>query len=290
MIIVTHDGKFHPDDVLSVATLLLPHPKANIIRTRDIRLMNSANIVVDVGGQYDPENGYFDHHQRNFDLKRENGIPYSSFGLVWKKYGMQICNDAEVATEVDRVLVQPIDADDNVIEVNEDRPIFTLSDALSIFEPTATESNLREDLDKAFKAAVNFAQAILKRVIAHAEITIKHRQQVLAKIAATDDKRIIVFQSHIEWEETIIANSPETFYVVYPDKTGTWRVKCVRKNLISFENRKDLPRHWAGLSGRELEEASGVEGALFAHKNGYMCKAETLHDALNLANVALSTT
>ena len=43
--------------------------------------MDSADIVIDVGGQYDPDAGRFDHHQRGGAGERENGIPYSSFGL-----------------------------------------------------------------------------------------------------------------------------------------------------------------------------------------------------------------
>ena len=37
-------------------------------------------LVFDIGG------GEFDHHQIDA-LKRENGITYSSFGLLWKEFG-----------------------------------------------------------------------------------------------------------------------------------------------------------------------------------------------------------
>jgi uncharacterized UPF0160 family protein len=40
-------------------------------------------MIVDVGSLYDPENLIFDHHQRSSSLKRESGIPYASFGLVF---------------------------------------------------------------------------------------------------------------------------------------------------------------------------------------------------------------
>ena len=71
------------------------------------------DIIVDVGHVYDAENLIFDHHQRNFAHKRESGIPYASFGLVWKQYGKLLCRSAEASKYIDSVIVQAIDADDN---------------------------------------------------------------------------------------------------------------------------------------------------------------------------------
>ena len=48
MKIVTHNAKFHTDDVFAVATLLVLYPDAKIIRTRDEALVKTADIVVDV--------------------------------------------------------------------------------------------------------------------------------------------------------------------------------------------------------------------------------------------------
>ena len=56
--IVTHSLKFHADDVLAVATLLLILEKENdvtVIRTRDPEIISRADYVVDVGGIDDPE-------------------------------------------------------------------------------------------------------------------------------------------------------------------------------------------------------------------------------------------
>jgi uncharacterized UPF0160 family protein len=80
-IIATHNGNFHADDVFSVAALKSILPAFKLIRTRDAELINKADIVIDVGGEYDPEAGRFDHHQRGGAGERENGIPYSSFGF-----------------------------------------------------------------------------------------------------------------------------------------------------------------------------------------------------------------
>ena len=86
MKIVTHNAKFHTDDVFAVATLLILYPGAEVIRTRDESIIKMADIVVDVGQVYDAGNNRFDHHQVGGAGKRENGIQYASFGLVWKKF------------------------------------------------------------------------------------------------------------------------------------------------------------------------------------------------------------
>jgi len=76
--IATHNGNFHADDVFSVAALKCIYPSIKLIRTRDLELIGQADIVLDVGGVYDPDAGRFDHHQRGGAGERENGIPYSS--------------------------------------------------------------------------------------------------------------------------------------------------------------------------------------------------------------------
>lgn len=92
--IVTHNGSFHADDVFAVATLHLAFPDKNItvIRSRDAQKFLLADFLVDVGGSYDPDNNKFAHHQTGGAGVYDNGIPYASFGLVWKKFGNSVCD------------------------------------------------------------------------------------------------------------------------------------------------------------------------------------------------------
>jgi uncharacterized UPF0160 family protein len=52
--IVTHDGRFHCDDVCAVGFLLLLPEYKNciIVRTRNEDIIKKGDIVVDVGGVY----------------------------------------------------------------------------------------------------------------------------------------------------------------------------------------------------------------------------------------------
>ena len=52
------------------------------------------DYVLDVGGEYNPKENKFDHHQEGWNEKRGNGIPYATTGLIWKEYGKKITDSA----------------------------------------------------------------------------------------------------------------------------------------------------------------------------------------------------
>ncbi|XP_041096302.1 MYG1 exonuclease-like [Polyodon spathula] len=62
----THDGTFHCDEVLACFLLrqLPGYKDAEIVRTRDPALLSECDVVVDVGGEFDPKRHRYDHHQR----------------------------------------------------------------------------------------------------------------------------------------------------------------------------------------------------------------------------------
>ena len=86
--LVTHSGGFHADELLSSVILTLLFPQAQIVRSRAPEWITPApdRIIYDVGGAYDPVAGIFDHHQRGAPL-RDDGQPFSSFGLIWRRFG-----------------------------------------------------------------------------------------------------------------------------------------------------------------------------------------------------------
>ena len=113
MLIATHDGSFHADEVFAVAALGLLGDAVGVVRTRDRGKIERADVRVDVGFRDDASTGDFDHHQRDFASTRENGVRYASFGLVWRVYGARVCEgDQDVADAVDQTLVQAVDAND----------------------------------------------------------------------------------------------------------------------------------------------------------------------------------
>lgn len=66
LVIGTHSGRFHADEIVACALLkqLPEYADAQIIRTRDTEQLADCDIVVDVGGVFDPTRHRYDHHQR----------------------------------------------------------------------------------------------------------------------------------------------------------------------------------------------------------------------------------
>ncbi|WP_167631095.1 MYG1 family protein [Mariprofundus ferrooxydans] len=282
--IATHNGNFHADDVFSVAAIGMILPSFTLVRTRDSELIAKADIVIDVGLEYDPERGRFDHHQRGGAGERENGIPYSSFGLIWQKYGADICQgDQDVANAVDAGLVSTIDAVDcgHVEGVQQG---ISLSQTIGMFNPTWQEDS---HVDACFDEAVEFASRVLTRFIAAARGGISAKAIVEKAIDDAADPRVIVLEKYVPWKRTVHALSEEALYVVYPSQTGEWRIQTVPVEPGSFEDRKSLPQAWAGLSGKELQELTGIDDAMFCHNGLFIAGAESFESTMNMASMAL---
>ena len=282
--IATHNGNFHADDVFSIAALKCIFPSFNLVRTRDLAVIAKADLVIDVGGEYDPEAGRFDHHQRGGAGERENGIPYSSFGLIWKKYGLAICDDnQDVANSVDSGLVSTIDAIDcgHVEGVSQG---ISLSQTISMFNPTWQEET---HFDTGFDEAVAFASRVLARFIASANGGISAKVIVAKAIEDAEDPRVIVLEKYTPWKRTVTTLSDTALYMVYPSQSGEWRIQTVPAELGSFEDRKSLPKAWAGLSDKALQEASGIEDAMFCHNGLFIAGAESFESTMKMAQMAL---
>lgn len=289
--IVTHSGNFHTDEVFACAVLSILHDGAiEVVRSRDADVWVTGDYVVDVGGVYDAEKGRFDHHQEGGAGARQNGVPYSSLGLVWKHYGEKVCGSAEAARLIDEKLVQPVDAADNGIDayrvVGHTAP-YVLQSVIGTFRPTWKEKNRTYDIG--FTEALAFARTVMLREIQIARDTVEGERVVLEAYHNTQDKRLIVLADHHPWE-MILTKYPEPLYVVKPDhQEGKWKVMAVRVNEHTFQNRRSLPVSWAGKTGTELAHVSGVDDARFCHNKRFIAVAGSKEGALALAHIALNS-
>lgn len=287
-ILVTHNGTFHADDIFSAAVLSI-YLKNNIkiIRTRDPKIIEKGDYVFDIGGIYDADKNLFDHHQKEGAGQRKNGVPYASIGLVWKKFGKNICGDEIIAEQIDQKLIQFIDANDNGIntfEVKDDISPYTIQDVFYSFRPSFSEN---QDHDKIFLELVDFAKKILLREVVKMKDSKKVSKIVQDVYENTEDKRLIVLDENYPWGEVLGAHT-EPIYVVYP-KVEMWRVECVRKEKYSFENRKPLPESWAGKRDGDLASITGVSDAVFCHNGRFLVVAKSKESAIKLAEIALNT-
>lgn len=300
--LVTHDGSFHTDDIFAASALSIYLANMGeifeIIRTRDKEIIENGDYVFDVGGIYNAELNRFDHHQVGgaggrtipSGVEGEKVIPYSSFGLVWQKFGIEIAGRKEVADFIERKLVMPVDANDNGIDLYKNNfpnilP-FTLQDVFSIFSPTALEDMKK---DKQFVKALVWAKEILQREIKKANDKIEITKIIKNFYEKAKDKRLIVVDkpkvSRYEiWDA--LQDFPEPLFVVYGDNED-WSVVAMRKEQNSFGNRKNFPALWAGLKAQELQNITRVQDAVFCHNNLFLSVAKSKEGAIKLAELAL---
>lgn len=285
--IITHSGSFHPDDVFAVATISLVFDDVEITRTRDPEVVKGGDFVVDVGTVYDKDNNFFDHHQEGGAGERENKIPYASFGLVWKKFGIDLCGDQRICDMLDRKIVQPIDSADNGVEICsnifEDVYPYRVQDVIFSFLPTWIDGD--SDMDKRFLKAVDFARGILLNEIKILKDLFSAESFVEDSYKNSDDKRVVILDKAYPW--IIFLNKyKEPVYVVYPQGEN-WNVKGVRDGVRQYTVRKEFPEAWAGKRESQLSEISGVPDAVFCHNKRFMCVAKSREGAIALAKRSL---
>lgn len=296
-ICVTHDGKFHVDDLFATATLsILNNGNIKIIRTRDPKIFEKGDYIYDVGGKYEEANNLFDHHQKDGAGGRTNGIPYSSFGLVWRKYGEKICGSKEVSEQIDRKIVQPIDAVDNGIDII--KPIFDNVfpySASSIFSseiPTWKENN--KNIDKIFKSQVDKVCTLLKREIEIAKSDLEAINILMRAYNNSSDKRIIYIEMSLPrylFQRTL-SSLPEPIYLVSPASgrdSNEWKVEAISMNPNTMESRKLFPEPWRGLmeNDKKSEEITGIADLIFCHRSGFLLHTHLKDSAIKLAQKAL---
>jgi uncharacterized UPF0160 family protein len=288
--LITHNGSFHADDIFAAATFSLLLEKKGetfeIIRTRDPEIIRTGDYVFDVGEIYDEKTNRFDHHQKGAGI-RENAIEYASFGLVWKKFGLELAGK-KAADLIDKRLACPIDAGDNGFDLVENKydvsPYF-IQHFFYAMSPTWLEKDVNKD--EIFLKCVEIAKEILSREIIQARDSVVAEEKVISIYQNTIDKRLIILDENYPYENAL-NNFPEPLFVVYPRTDNSWGVKAVRQDPKNFKNRKDFPLHWAGLREEELQKVTGVQDAIFCHKGLFMSVAKTKEGAMKLAELALS--
>ncbi|MEK7642180.1 MAG: MYG1 family protein [Patescibacteria group bacterium] len=287
--IVTHSGNFHADEVFALATLSLWAEKqgkrVEIVRTRDPKIIEQADIVVDVGGEYNFDKGRFDHHQRDGAGKRTNGIPYASFGLVWKHYGREI-SDPKTFEILDNILATPIDAFDNGVNTTKD--LIEGVHSYSVGEELIYA--LRCDPSgKGFEHFLDMAKLVIRSEISRIQKLDKDEKLVLEEIKKQSEPEILELSEDVVWEE-VTQDYKNIKMVVCPElNTGEWCVESPRDDITNFDTTRVLfPENWRGLREKALEEASGIKGAIFCHRAGFFAVAKTRDVAIQMAKAALA--
>jgi uncharacterized UPF0160 family protein len=291
VVAATHSGTFHADDILAAAALRMAKPSVTILRSRDVDQLNTADILFDVGRVYDPATCRFDHHQLEYSEARENGIPYSSFGLVWRELGVALCGSAAAAHRVDVSLVQGVDAIDCGVTLSKEPmavKLMSISAILGSFNLGWQDASSAEAMNAAFEKAISVAQAVLVNAIREAN-GLEKAKAIVEQGELLEDGRLLILQHGVPWKETVVESSKydRLLYVVYPDAQAKWHLCCVPDKAGSFSNRKSLPAAWAGLDGEELDKVTGIKGCVFCHRARFVGGHISKDGVIEMARLAL---
>ena len=285
---ITHSGTFHCDEVFSTVLFSKILPEVIVCRTPEVEQVRDNQYVYDIGG------GELDHHQFGGNGERENGVKYSSCGLVWRKFGKDVIKKytdekiEEVWKKLDKDLVQYIDAGDNgqIPTIDLDYKLVQLAGIISAFNPNWDEE---VDPDDKFIEAVKFANVVFENSIKSTISKLKAQEEVELAINNSKDG-IMVLNKYLPWKEILLESDNEKAklinFAVFPSNRGGYNVYTVPVQVGSFESRKLLPEEWAGLRDEELQKVTNVKTASFCHNKRFICVAGTKEDALKLAKMA----
>jgi len=298
-LLVTHPGPFHADDVFATVILYLVFDgNVSLLRTNELpRHIPIPHIVYDVG--HDAGYTRYDHHQPGGNGSRWNNIPYAASGLVWRDFGGILLEKKGIKEEdirpiwkrMDREIIQVIDAYDNGYELT-DKSIFGINRVIADFNPTWLELDSKTN-DEAFVAAFMYAKHILERHIEICKAKILARPLVWEAIENSSDG-ILILEQYLPWEGAILSSTDpkaqDILFVITPSTRQGFTIQGVKKEHGNFEVKKPYPKKWAGLTGKALQKASGIETATFCHPSGFMASTLTLEDAKKMAALAVNYT
>ena len=283
---ITHSGTMHADEVFATAFLDMYLGERKVFRTNSVPNNIKDNVLV-----YDVGRGKYDHHQLDAE-KRENGITYSSFGLLWRDFGRDFLKQYEIEyienvfLGIDKDLVEYIDADDNGIfpKIEAKYNVKTLPGIIKIFNPSFSAD---EDESTQFEKAVSLARTILEEEILYINGKVYADKQINELLEDLDEKdKFIILNTYIPYEESLLNNEKANnlLFVAFPSNRGGYAIKTIPKSLEDKTARLDFPEEWAGLDEKKLQEVSGIKGLRFCHVGRFIVSCKDLDSVYEVFN------
>jgi uncharacterized UPF0160 family protein len=309
MLIVTHGGKFHADDAWAVAVIKVLYPAAELVRTRDPAIIERGDVVIDVGGIWDPASGRFDHHQKGFSGARQSGVPYASAGLVWREYGarcvaalaaahtgQQLSDDTaqQIAWAIDADIVQYLDLSDVGAAKNAPGG-YGMSAVVSGYNLSWLDEErlgYGEAADayrlSQFHRAMDFLTDVMANAVKYRVGAMLALEQVRKAEALEGGRLLYLRNSALPWSSVVRKEMPKVLFVI-SHNIGEQRymLHTVPATADTFEARADLPASWAGLRDAELAAVTGVPDAGFCHNGRFIAAAKSYEGIHAMALQAL---
>ncbi|HAB65787.1 MAG TPA: hypothetical protein DCE23_00320 [Firmicutes bacterium] len=287
--LVTHDAKFHPDDVFSTVFMSKIVENPVVYRTSVRNVPKTDAIIYDVGF------GKFDHHGADSKCD-ENGMKYCSFGLLWEEYGLNYLKSINAIkpetlfTRIKETLIKQINGIDNGIFPTIEAPykLLDLDKIIDLYNNTWDE---KTDNNDNFMKAVKTANDIFELVIKREQSLLKADELVEQDINNVKDN-ILILRNYMPYSDTIFSSSnpkaKEIKIIITPSNRGGYDIKPITISKDSKELLIRFPSSYNGKQVDELRKLSGIKTIMFVHANGFLANTGTLEDAIELAKQAIN--
>ena len=319
--IATHSGTFHNDDVFCTVVLktIYGWDDTLVIRTRNPEQLETCDIIYDVGGKYDGVK-YFDHHMSDAPV-REDGVPYSAAGLIWKQYDGSFIGamlhqlnqrfnilDQGASDELFDMIsdalyyrfVMPIDYDDNGVKLRyEDSSQGFFSDYINTISRCILPSwKYSDDVDNRFNYAVDYFRMLIEteimRVIkkydtADAGAIVQDALVKMHSDPQLNSLKTVVFERSLPADKLLSA-SDANFMISHDSSNGKWTLRCVPLVIGEFVSKVPLPEEYAGKPANEIASMSGIHDVQFVHKARFIAVFGSLEGALKMVQQAYEKT
>lgn len=269
----THDGHFHADEITACSLLIvfeLIHPD-QIIRTRNLEELSLCEFVCDVGGIYDPQAKRFDHHQPEYKGN------LSSAGMVLLYLKEEEIITEEVYHYLNDTFVKGVDLHDNGLFSSEVGHL-TFSGIIHSFNPVDQVS----DMKPYFLQALTFTLDLIRRLLKKYDHIAACRSLILEGMAS--QSKLLVYDQAMPWMDTFFHSGGELHpaeFLIMPSGANEWKLRGIppnRDDLMAV--RKKQPLAWAGKKNEELAALTGIQEALFCHKQRFISIWKTKEAAL----------
>ena len=302
LVVGTHDGKFHLDEVACIA-LIRKYYRGDmeIIRTRDEEKLEECSIIVDVGGKTEitANQVRFDHQHTIAGVKDdnseyyENGVMYSSIGKLAKWLYEDEYNKPWLDFLLKEFLysVQACDNGQDYEALGLNPPIFNLTPYMN---PTVIEGDSEEEQMRLFKQVVGMVTILIDRLFAKYNVDRNTLFMFENDLTKYDGSGIVILTSAPDFNQVVQYNNvvePEKQIklAVYPDfKYAKYRVHVIPKEVNNGDPIILFPKKWRGLKAGDLDAVTKIEKGYGVGANGCYASWRTLESAIKGAQKALA--
>ena len=145
--------------------------------------------------------------------------------------------------------------------------------------------NKNNNLLTQFKKSLKVTQDFVFNVFTKIKNEIKANKDIQKCVDKSKHlKDIVVLDSNIKEAPTYVAKHTDKKVLIIPRTKNSWKIQAVPLSYDKpFSKRVHMPKKWCGLGEYKIKQASGINGLIFCHKEGFMCMFEgSIEETINL--------